>query len=224
VFGVGVEEPDVGSEPDLSLDDDEGFVFDAGEPEVEPESTDEVVAERPPRADRPGRRPSDGSPAEDDPRVADEAPVRTRSTTRFALRALLTVIVGYAILSVYAYTHPDTARELLASLPVLGPRMVETRLNPASIQLTNVHGQYQRVKGDQLVFVIVGTAIDNSPVPARAIQVEGASSARGSSARSSSAGRPRATFRSSRCARSRFSRPSNRPRTGRFGPGSRRTS
>ncbi|TMB21183.1 MAG: hypothetical protein E6J71_08585, partial [Deltaproteobacteria bacterium] len=57
VFGVGVEEPDVGSDPDLSLDDDEGFVFDAGEPEVEPESTDEVVAERPPRANRPGRRP-----------------------------------------------------------------------------------------------------------------------------------------------------------------------
>jgi hypothetical protein len=173
VFGVGVEEPDVGSEPELSLDDDEGFVFDAGEPEEELESTDEPAAERPP-PDRPGRRPSGGSPAaENEPRVADETPVRARSTSRFALRALLTVAVGYAILSVYVYTHPDTARELLASLPVLGPRMVETRLNPASIQLTNVHGQYQRVKGDQLVFVIVGTAINNSPVPARGIQVEG---------------------------------------------------
>ena len=171
VFGAGPEE-DVGAGPEPSLDDDEGFVFDAEEPVVDQDTSEETDDAEP--APRRERRPSDAPPVDEgESRTHAGTAGNRRSTTRFALRALLTVFAGYAILSIYIYTHPDAARELLASLPVLGPRMIETRLNPGSIQLTNVHGQYQRVKGDQLVFVIVGTATNNSPVPARAIQVEG---------------------------------------------------
>jgi Protein of unknown function (DUF3426) len=175
VFGAGPEEADVGAGPEISLDDDEGFVFDAEEPVVDQDIADETDDEEPgPRRARPERRPSDATPADEgESRTGEETGGNRRSTARFALRALLTVFAGYAILSIYIFTHPDAARDLLASLPLLGPRMIETRLNPSSIQLTNVHGQYQRVKGDQLVFVIVGTATNNSPVPARAIQVEG---------------------------------------------------
>ncbi|HYV56252.1 MAG TPA: hypothetical protein VE911_01850 [Candidatus Nitrosopolaris sp.] len=175
VFGAGPVEEDVAAGPEPSLDDDDAFVFDAEEPAVDQEDTSEEMAdaEPAPRGARPERRP-DAPPTDEVELPAREATAgNPRSTTRFALRALLTVFAGYAILSIYIYTHADAARELLASLPVLGARMIETRLNPASIQLTNVHGQYQRVKGDQLVFVIVGTATNNSPVPARAIQVEG---------------------------------------------------
>jgi hypothetical protein len=56
---------------------------------------------------------------------------------------------------------------------VLGPRLVEARLHPSSIQLTGVRGTFQKVKGDRSVFVIAGTAINASALPTRPIQVEG---------------------------------------------------
>jgi predicted Zn finger-like uncharacterized protein len=95
------------------------------------------------------------------------------SPARFALRALLTVTVGYAILSIYLYTHPEAMRQLLGRVPIIGQRLAETRLNPTSVQLTNLEAAYQRVQGDELVFVISGIAINNSPVTVKAVQIEG---------------------------------------------------
>jgi hypothetical protein len=83
------------------------------------------------------------------------------------------VSVGYAILSVYLYTHPESTRRILERVPLLGSALAERRLPPASIQLADVRGEYQRVKGDRLVFVVTGTAVNTSPLPARGIQIEG---------------------------------------------------
>jgi hypothetical protein len=58
-------------------------------------------------------------------------------------------------------------------VPLIGGRLVETRLHPGTVQLTNLRGEYERVQGDRLVFAISGTAINNSPVPVRGIQIEG---------------------------------------------------
>ncbi len=96
-----------------------------------------------------------------------------RPPTRFALRALLGVSLGYALLSVYLYTHPDSVGALLGTVPLVGDRLAETRMEPQSIQLADVRGTYERVQDDQLVFVIAGTAINNAPVAARAIQIQG---------------------------------------------------
>ena len=113
-------------------------------------------------------------PPKPPPRAAAPEPARSGAMpARFALRALFTVTLGYAILSVYLYTHPDRTAQLLGRLPVLGAPLVETRLSPASILLADVRGDYRRVKGEQLVFVISGTAVNNASVAVRGIQVEG---------------------------------------------------
>ena len=83
----------------------------------------------------------------------------------------------YALLSIYLHTHPEAVRSVLGDLPIIGTSLAEKRLDPSSIQLVNVRGEYQRVKGDRLVFVISGTAINNAPVAVRGIQIEGRISA-----------------------------------------------
>src|SRR5262249_60274235 len=101
------------------------------------------------------------------------APPRVRTAPPFAIRAMVLVTLGYASLSVSLYTHPDLVRRALQGVPLLGPRLAESPLQPATIQLTNVRGDYERVQGDRLVFVISGTATNASTVPVRSVQVEG---------------------------------------------------
>ena len=43
----------------------------------------------------------------------------------------------------------------------------------AGERLANVRGAYQRVKGDRLVFVITGSALNGSAVPVKSVRVEG---------------------------------------------------
>lgn len=126
------------------------------EPAVEPDEDEDVEEE-------------DDDVVDDEPRPPRQPP----SAARFALRAMLAVTLGYALLSVYFYTHPARVGELLGSVPIIGQQLAEARLNPASIQLTDVRGQYQRVKGDLLVFVVSGVAINNAPVPVSGIQIQG---------------------------------------------------
>lgn len=95
------------------------------------------------------------------------------STGRFALRTLVGVIVMFALCSVYLVMHPARVTELLARIPVVGPDLAATRLDPAHIQLTDVRGEYARVQGDTLVFVITGTAVNNAAVPVNAIEIRG---------------------------------------------------
>jgi len=132
-------------------DDDDIFTFEAPPPDDPPEPE-----ETPPR------------------RRAAEAPRKPMKTpARFALRTLIGVTFLYALLSVYLRTHPDAVRAVFGRLPMIGTSLAEKRLDPSTVQLANVRGSYQRVKGDHLVFVIAGTAINNAPVPVRAIQIEG---------------------------------------------------
>jgi len=117
----------------------------------------------------------DPEPMDDDDRRARKGrsePVR-RTPARFAAWAALGVTLSYAVLSIYLYTHPERVRVLLGEIPLIGDDMVETRLNPRHIQLADVHGEFKRVQGDRLVFVISGTAINNAPVPVAGIQIEG---------------------------------------------------
>ena len=124
------------------------------------------------RSTRRPRRSSDTEPMEDD--VPDDArPETTISTARFAcgrrrrharLRAPLDLPL-----------HSPRTRHRPGRRP--SRDRTERRGRPASIprdiQLTDVHGQYLRVQGDRLVFVITGTAVNNAPVPVSAIQIEG---------------------------------------------------
>jgi len=153
---AAAEAPALGDEAAVE-DDDDAFTFDVA-PErgevAEPDDTPVPAA-----------------------RVAEDRPPPVKSAARFAVRTVVGVTLLYALLSIYLHTHPETVRGVLGDLPIIGTSLAEKRLDPSSIQLVNVHGEYQRVKGDRLVFVISGTAINNAPVAVRGIQIEGRISA-----------------------------------------------
>jgi hypothetical protein len=117
----------------------------------------------------------DEAGTEDDmPASPDAAPTRRRpSVARFALRTLVTVAVVFALLSIYLFMHRGGVADLLAQIPVVGPDLAATRLNPADVQLTDVRGEFTRAQGNALVFVITGRAVNNAPVPVSAIEIEG---------------------------------------------------
>jgi hypothetical protein len=151
------DEPDPAEEPrdaEERFDDEEGerFVFgDAAEDEEEEEPAAAPAPEPPPAP----------------------APRRVSTPPRFAVRMLVVVTLGYALLSAYLFTHADAAYRMLAEVPVIGPRLVERRLSPAVVHLAGLRGQYLRVKGDELVFVVTGTAVNGASTPVRGLRVEG---------------------------------------------------
>jgi len=103
----------------------------------------------------------------------DEPGAQPRSAARFALRALVTLTLCFAVLSIYIFMHRGRVADLLAQVPVVGPDLAAMRLSPAHVQLTDVRGAYTRAQGDSLVFVITGRAINNAPVPVSAIEIQG---------------------------------------------------
>jgi len=140
------------------------------EPPPEPEELEDEDDDRFRMGDDEDEAPE--PPPAPEPR-APALPPGDRPPARFALRALLGVSIGYALLSIYLYTHPASVDALLGTVPLVGDKLAETRMEPASIQLADVHGTFERVQDDQLVFVVAGTAINNAPVAARAIQIQG---------------------------------------------------
>jgi predicted Zn finger-like uncharacterized protein len=105
--------------------------------------------------------------------AAEGLPSPPQSTARFATWAALFVAMVYGVLSIYLHTHPAEARALFGQIPFIGDEMRETRLHPGLIQLADVKGDFKRVHGDRLVFVITGVAINNAPVPVAGIQIQG---------------------------------------------------
>ncbi len=101
------------------------------------------------------------------------APVGPPSPIRAAIQTTIIVTIVYAVVSIYLHTHPMESRAWLARIPLIGEDMAETRLHPGNIQLTDVRGDFKRVHGDRLVFVVTGTAINNAPVPVAGVQIEG---------------------------------------------------
>jgi hypothetical protein len=159
------ERPEPALARDGSAEDDDGrdepaFVFEDGDA-----PGDDAEPELPPLR---VRRPAPASR----PTAAPERASRG-STLGFAVRTWFVVCLGYFVLSVWLYTHPEDARTVLARVPLIGTALVETRVDPAEVQLTNVRGEYRRVKGDRLVFLVTGTAVNNSTVHVKRIQIEG---------------------------------------------------
>ena len=175
VFDAVPDEPGAEPEPDEPPEEDEAgdaftdddaqrFTFDETQDEAadewEPPADEPAVAARPERAEAPPER-------------AEVRPARASGAASFAARMLVAVTLGYALVSAYLYTHVDAAYRMLADVPVLGPRLVERRLSPAVVELAGVRGEYVRVKGDELVFAIVGTAVNGATTPVRGLRVEG---------------------------------------------------
>ena len=159
--------PDAEAEAPSLDEEDQDFVTDDDDADdapvftIEPSvlETDDETADA---ADEPPRR-----------RAGTAAPPGPPSMARFATWAALMVALAYGVLSIYLHTHPAETRALFGRIPFIGDEMRETRLHPGLIQLADVRGEFKRVHGDRLVFVISGTAINNAPVPVAGIQVQG---------------------------------------------------
>ena len=173
VFDAVPDEPDAEPEPDdpaeppedeagdaFTDDDSQRFTFD--------ETQDEAGDDWEPPADAPAV--AAGTAAR--PERTEARPARASSAASFAARMLVAVTLGYALVSAYLYTHVDAAYQMLADVPVIGPRLVERRLSPGVVELAGVRGEYVRVKGDELVFAIVGTAVNGATIPVRGLRVE----------------------------------------------------
>jgi hypothetical protein len=146
------EEEALAFDGDDADDDSPVFTIAPSAPDDEEDELDEDAAPRPRRA------PSAPAP---------------QSTARFATMAAIGMALIYGVLSIYLHTHPTETRTLFGHIPFIGDEMRETRLHPGLIQLADVRGEFLRVHGDRLVFVISGTAINNAPVPVAGIQVQG---------------------------------------------------
>jgi hypothetical protein len=146
------------------LDDEPAFVLGDDE-EVDGDRAERVEAAPPASPEAARRPPRDGAAAKPDEPTGNP-------TARFAFRSLLGVTLCYGAVSIYLVTNVGVARALLGRIPLVGSTLLETRLHPASVQLANVRGEYERVKGDRLVFVVKGSAVNASPIPVRGIQVE----------------------------------------------------
>ena len=157
VFDPSPDEPAIVAHRDEAVDDDTRFTFDEGDEDRREDDAPRTRVE----------------PAGGETRARAEAAPRMSTPARFAVRCMLLVTLAYAVLSVYLYTHPERTRDALLAVPLIGSRLAETRLDPGAVQLTNLHGEYERVQGDRLVFVISGAALNRSSVPVRGIQIEG---------------------------------------------------
>jgi predicted Zn finger-like uncharacterized protein len=158
------EAPAVEEDDPIAALDDDGDDTPAFTIEPSPPLLDDALDDEDDDARSPARRrtPRDSAP-----------PAEPSSPARFALYLTIAVVLGYGLASIYFVTHPAEARALFARIPFIGDEMSETHLNAGNIQLTDVRGEYKRVPGDRLVFVISGTAINNAPVPVAGVQIQG---------------------------------------------------
>jgi hypothetical protein len=110
----------------------------------------------------------------------DIAPRRERSTTNelsFSLRPFLgflgILVAGYAALMFYCLSRPEKTEAVLARLPVLGPLFTAERASAQQITLLDLYGSFWLTKDGRRVFAVSGRAVNDAPVPARNIQIEG---------------------------------------------------
>jgi len=170
-------------------DPDDDFVFDdePQEPAPPPKAVEPARARKLPKLDdedeaddaddpswvkRAARKPKAAKAAKHDRAEAAKA-AKPRSTLAFAVRSMLIVTLGYAVLSIYLYTHPERLTDALAALPIVGPSLIETQLDPGEIELIDVHGDYRRVRDGALVFAITGQAVNHSALPVDGVQILG---------------------------------------------------
>ncbi len=156
--------PDEEAEAPTLDEPDDDPVVDVDDEDDAPVFTVESAARDP--------EPDEEEPRRGSRRAQSDVPV-AGSPARFAARAALAILIVYGIVSIYVYTHAATVRALLAGIPLVGGEVSDTRLHPGHIQLADVHGEFKRVHGDRLVFVITGTAINNAPVSVAGIQIQG---------------------------------------------------
>jgi hypothetical protein len=84
------------------------------------------------------------------------------------------LVLGYAAFGWYCLSHLSETEAVLARLPLLGAWFTAERFSAQHIALINLKGQFWLTKDGRRVFAVSGKAVNDAPIPARSIQVEGA--------------------------------------------------
>jgi hypothetical protein len=159
------------------LEPEERFTLGTEEPPGEPAVP--TFAAEPPPAPRPTpakRQAVKEAPDEDDtdeeaePMSEREQRARERGKVRALLVILTMVVAGYAALARTFFASPAWSDRLLSRVPLIG-MLGYDRLMIRKVALSDVAGNYQRIKDGKEVFVITGKALNTAPVALHAVQI-----------------------------------------------------
>jgi Protein of unknown function (DUF3426) len=131
----------------------------------EPEETDEeltrdeFVEEEPPKRQRRARSP----------RARPPRP-RSHIVPLFVILAL--IATGYGMLTSALFANPALSDKLVGRIPLIGT-LGDERLLVRKVALSEVVGNYQRIKDGKDVFVITGKALNTAPVALQGVQIAG---------------------------------------------------
>lgn len=188
------EEPPPAVDGNLTLPFEDGAWKDEPEPEPEdhfigPEQqeeftlgvgheTEETAAVRQPPAPPPVVRVLAQEPEPDEPEmeVEERQTFRPEETERSGVTAILIflaiVLAAYGVLTRALFASPALCDRLVGRLPLIG-RLSDDRLLIRKVALSDVAGNYQRIKDGKEVFVITGKALNTAPVALQAVQIVG---------------------------------------------------
>jgi hypothetical protein len=95
----------------------------------------------------------------------------------FSMRPFLVflgfIILGHAALAFYCLSHPDETEAMLAQLPLLGSLFATERASTQQVALLDLKGGFWLTKDGRRVFAVSGKVVNDAPLPARNIQIEG---------------------------------------------------
>jgi predicted Zn finger-like uncharacterized protein len=133
-------------EPDTDADDDDDFDLD----------------------EEPTAEPTAGT------RLRVEDTLRAPAGFGTIMQAMGTIVAGFVALALMIRVAPERSSVWLSKVPLAGASFAHDRNLASKIQLTNVHGGFQRLRNARRVFVISGDARNNSPMTIERIEVAGA--------------------------------------------------
>jgi len=119
---------------------------------------------------------------DDDAVIEDVAPKRPRRARPPARRErshllplfifLALVVTAYGVLTSALFANPALSDKLIGRIPLIGT-LGDERLLVRKVALSDVVGNYQRIKDGKDVFVITGKALNTAPVALQGVQIAG---------------------------------------------------
>jgi predicted Zn finger-like uncharacterized protein len=106
------------------------------------------------------------------PRRPRKPPPRERSHVVPLFVFLALVVTGYGVLTSALFANPALSDKLVGRIPLIGT-LGDERLLVRKVALSEVTGNYQRIKDGKEVFVITGKALNTAPVALQGVQIAG---------------------------------------------------
>lgn len=146
-------------------------------PDDVPEEADTPMVTRtdPPRIDEDEEEEQEQDEVERAPRrrTAAREPRRRESSTITPIFIFLGIVVAsYGLLARALFASPVLCDRLIGRLPIIG-HLGDDRLLRRKVALSDVVGNYQRIKDGKDVFVITGKALNTAPVALHSVQIAG---------------------------------------------------